>query len=492
MTKHVLSKSTFMYGCQCPKRLFLYKFKPSLRNPEDEGQQAIFAAGTNVGLLAQSLFPGGVDASPPDTFSYQKSVEKTRKLIEAGATVIYEAAFQFEEVLCALDILVRKKNKWYAFEVKGSVSVRPQYIQDASLQYHVITNSGLKLEDISIVYLNNQYERQGDLDIKQLFNTDSILGEVLEQQPFISDKIVELKVMLTLKKEPVMDIGPHCSDPYTCNFTNHCWKDFPTENNIFSLSRGPGWELYEEGFKHLDDIPQDYALSPKAAMQLNHYRTGEIFIDEKAIKGFLSEFQYPLYFFDFETIMPAVPEFDHSRPYQQLPFQFSLHIKRKPGAALEHYSFLGDGITDPREALIKEMIKLLGSKGSIIGWNASFEKTCIKKLILDFPKYEKQLSSINERWIDLMKPFQSRWYYHPDFKGSASIKNVLPVMVPDLSYEDLDIQEGGTASLVYAQLKDQDVATQAIQRNQLLEYCKLDTMAMVRILENLEELIRSK
>lgn len=489
MIKHTLSKSTFMYGCQCPKRLFLHKFKPELCNAEDENQQAIFAAGTNVGLLAQGLFPGGEDASPPDTFSYQKSVEKTKQLIEAGATVIYEAAFQFDAVLCALDVLVKKKSKWYAYEVKGSTTIKPQYIQDASLQYFVITNSGLKLEDIAIVYLNNEYERIGDLNVNQLFNIDSIHDAVLEEQQFVQEKIVELKVILNSKKEPVVGIGPHCFEPYACNFTEHCWKDFPKENNIFSLSYGPGWKLYDEGFKHLNDIPDGYSLASRPALQLNHYRTGKTSIDKETISGFLEEFQYPLFFFDFETIMPSVPEFDHSRPYQQLPFQFSLHIKHKPNSELEHYSFLGDGITDPREAIIKEMIKLLGNKGSIIGWNASFEKTCIKKLILDFPKYEKQLSSINNRWIDLMKPFQSRWYYHPDFKGSASIKNVLPVMVPELSYADLDIQEGGTASLVYSQLKDQDVATQIIQRNHLLEYCKLDTLAMVKIFEELKDLI---
>ncbi len=488
MTKHILSKSTFMYGCQCPKRLYLHKFKPELCNPEDEGQQAIFAAGTNVGLIARDLFPGGEDASPTDTYSYQKSVEKTKQLIEGGATVIYEAAFQFDAVLCALDILVKKKNRWYAYEVKGSTSVKPQYIQDASLQYYVITNSGLKLEDISIVYLNNEYERVGDLDIVQLFNIDSIHDQVLEQQSFVQEKIAELKSMLNKKKEPTTDIGPHCSDPYDCNFSEHCWQDFPRENNIFSLAYGPGWKLYNDGFKHLDEIPEDYSLSSRPALQLKHYRNGETLINKVAIREFLGEFQYPLYFFDFETIMPSVPEFDHSRPYQQLPFQFSLHIKRSEDAELEHFAFLGDGINDPRETLINEMIKLLGKKGSIVGWNASFEKTCINGLIANYPKYKKQLESINERWVDLMKPFQSRWYYHPNFAGSASIKNVLPVMVPELSYQDLDIQEGGTASLVYSQLKSQTLEVQAVERKQLLEYCKLDTLAMVRIWEELNDL----
>ena len=490
MSKHILSKSTFMYGCQCEKRLFLCKFRPELRNPEDERKQAILESGTNVGLLARDLFKGGEDASPPDFYSYDKSIAKTKKLIESGAKVIYEAAFQFNEVMCALEILVNKKDKWYAYEVKGSTSVKEQYVQDAALQYHVITNSGLELEDISIVYLNNEYTRIGELDIKQLFSIESVLEPVIERQDSITEKIEELKAMLSLGKEPQVDIGPHCSDPFGCDFTEHCWQGFPKENNIFSLAYGPGWKLYDEGFKHLDDIPEGYPLSKRPAMQLEYYRSGNTHIDKEAISEFLGDFHYPLYFFDFESVQPAVPEFDHSRPYQQIPFQFSLHIKRKPDFKLEHHSFLGDGVNDPREALIGEMITLLGHKGTIIGWSIAFEKTRISELAEDFPKYKKQLLAFNERMVDLIVPFRSRSYYHPDFEGSASIKNVLPVLVPELSYSALDIQEGGTASLVYSQLKFQDEGTRLVQCQQLLDYCCLDTLAMVRIWEKLGTLER--
>jgi hypothetical protein len=487
MVKHTLSKSTFMYGCQCPKRLFLHKFKPELANPVEEAQEAIFQSGTDVGVLARDLFPGGKDASPSDTFSYQKSVQLTKELIDAGANVIYEACFQFDGVLCALDILVKKRGKWYAYEVKGSTSVKEQYLQDAALQYYVITQSGLPLQDFSIVHLNNEYIRQGDLNIQQLFTIESVNNEVTELQDFVKEKIAELKSLLTKKKEPVMDIGPHCSDPYGCNFTNHCWKDFPKVDNIFSLLYGPGWLLYNDGYKHLDEIPEDYPLQKRPAFQLKHYRSGETHIDAEAIGEFLQTIEYPLYFFDFETYMPAVPEFDYSRPYQQVPFQYSLHVLKSPNSKLEHYSFLGDGVNDPREKLIQGMLNLLGTKGSIIGWNVSFEKTRIKELAENFPKYGRRLLALNERMVDLMMPFKSRWYYHPEFQGSASIKNILPVLVSELSYEKLSIQEGGTASLVYTQLKNMDKQTAAGNMNDLLEYCHLDTLAMIKIWEKLQD-----
>jgi hypothetical protein len=196
-----------------------------------------------------------------------------------------------------------------------------------------------------------------------------------------------------------------------------------------------------------------------------------------------------LYFFDFETIMPGIPEFDDSKPYQQIPFQYSLHIQRTPGSELEHYKFLGDGINDPRPDLMRAMIRELGNTGNIICYNMTFERSRIKELAKLFPQYEKELLAINERVVDLMVPFAKRWYYHPNFKGSYSIKTVLPVLIPELRYSDLEIKEGGTASLVYSQLKGMDGDTAALKRDHLLEYCKMDTLAMVKIFEFIKELV---
>lgn len=473
-----------MYGCQCPKRLHLHKYQPQFKNPVDERVQYVKDSGSQVGILAQQLFPGGVDASPPDPFSYQQSVTKTQEFIAQGETIIYEAAFQFEGVLCAVDILVKEGDAWHAYEVKGAARIKPQHVEDVAFQYFVITNCGIVLNDISIVHLNNQYIRKGELDVQQLFKKQSILKEVVAGQSFVQQKIFQLKHALTQPEpEPEMDIGPHCFAPYDCDFTDHCWAHIPKVDSVFDLVRGPAWDLYEKGYRHLDDIPKDYKLSPSVAHQLAHYRSGDVFMDKYAIQNFLTGIHYPVYFLDFETVWPGVPEFDSTRPFQQIPFQFSLHVQRSATDITEHYEFLGDGQADPRELLVNEMLRLLGTAGSILCYNASFEKTRIKELAGLFPWHADKLLVLTGRVTDLMTPFQKRWYYHPEFKGGYSIKNILPVLCPDLRYDALPIREGDTASRVYAQLKLQDIHTVALQREHLLVYCKQDTLAMVRILE---------
>ena len=447
--RHILSKSTFMHGCQCPLRLYFHKFKPELRNPEDDEQTAIFAAGTNVGVLAQGLFPGGINAEPPDPFSYHLSVEKTEELIKQGANVIYEAAFNFEGLLCAIDILVRKDGRYYAYEVKGSTKVKDTFIRDASFQYYVITNSGIKLEDISIVHLDNQYVRVGDLEIGKLFAIESIHDEVKENQVFIAEKAAELKELVRAKKEPGISPGNHCFSPYECDFTAHCWK------NVVKEQEDPEEECF----------------------------------DTESVIEFLDEFEYPLHFFDFETLMPAIPEFDYSRPYQQIPFQYSLHIQKDKGSEINHFAYLGNGKSDPRERLIIQLLKELEGSGSIVTWNKTFEITRLKEMARDFPEYGKRLTAIIERVVDLMVPFRRKNINHPGFEGSYSLKKVLPVLVPELSYENLEVQEGGTASLMYSELKNQAKEVQKLQREQLLEYCHLDTWAMVKIIENLRNKI---
>ncbi len=419
---------------------------------------------------------------PPDAYSYQLAVKKTAALIANGEKTIYEAAFQIDGVLCAVDILVKKGTFWYAFEVKSTLGVKVQHVQDAALQYHVLTQAGLELKDISIVHLNREYVRRGLLDIEQLFTMQSVLEEVLEQQEFIQNKITELKTVLTHPDEPIMDIGAHCFTPYGCDFTDHCWSHIPKEDSVFDLPFKPALKLYEAGYKHLDDIPDEVALSKKATLQLQHYKSGEVFIDHEAITNFLAPLTYPLYFLDFETIMPGIPQFEGQKPFQQIPFQFSLHIQQSEGASLEHVFFLGDGKTDPRLPLIEKMLQHMGTTGTILSYNMTFERNRIKELAYSIPQYKSELLALNNRMVDLMIPFQKRWYYHPNFKGSYSIKTILPILIPQLRYDRLPINEGGLASLVYSQLKYQDTETQELQREQLLAYCELDTVAMVEVL----------
>lgn len=489
--KHILSKSTFVRSCQCLKSLYLYKHFPKLRDEIDVSQQMIFDRGTTIGELAQQLYPGGVDASPPTPYEYDKSIIKTAKLIEHGYKIIYEAAFQHNGVMAAMDILILDKGKWKAYEVKSSTSVKDQFVMDAALQYYVINGSGIKLSDISIIHINNEYVRKGEIDLDELFNTESVFEAVQEHQDFVEEQIQRAKDVLKQKEIPTVDIGDHCFSPYQCDFYGHCWKHIPASSvfNISRLGSDKKYELYKSGVLHFHDVPDEFPLNEGQRLQVNCHKKKETYINKKVIKEFLDTLKYPLWFLDFETIMPGVPLYDNSRPYQQIPFQYSLHYKKNPKSELKHFSFLADAKGDPRLPFIKQLTKELSSAGDVIVYNKGFETARLKELSNAFPKYSDQIEEIIDRVVDLMIPFQQKQYYSPVMNGSYSIKSVLPALVPELSYSNLAIGDGGTASSAFEHLiNETDKEKISEVRKYLFEYCKLDTFGMVKILEALKSI----
>ncbi|MCH7535155.1 MAG: DUF2779 domain-containing protein, partial [Bacteroidetes bacterium] len=356
--KHVLSKSTYIAGCQCTKKLWYHKNRKDLWQAPDAMTQAIFDQGHRVGELSQELFPGGVNMEPPAhaRWEYQKSAALTQEKIAEGVEVIYEATFQHNEVMAALDILVKKNGKWYAYEVKSSTGVKEVNINDVALQYWVITNSGLNLEDISLVYINNQYIRKGAIDVHQLFSITSLKEDVLERQAGIDMKVEELKGVSAMQEEPKRDIGGHCYDPYECTYVDHCWSHVPVDS-VFDLGRmhfHKQMELYEKGIVDLLDVPDDMELSGAQRIQVNQHKNGEVHINKQGIKDFLDTLSYPMYYLDFESFSSSIPPFDGLRPYQQIPFQYSMHYKETKDAELQHFEFLAEPTGDPREDIIKD------------------------------------------------------------------------------------------------------------------------------------------
>ena len=489
MEKHILSKSTFLKGCQCTKALYLSKHNRALREEPDAAVQAIFTQGKKVGELAQQLFPGGVDCTPVSVFDFQEAVVRTREEIAKGTKVIYEAAFQFDGVLAALDILVKDKSGWKGYEVKSSTSVTETYELDATIQYFAITNSGIALKDISIVHINNQYEKNGAIDVHELFTITSVKDRVLELLPGIPSKVAELKAVLYAKKIPDVDIGPHCSSPYACDFVGHCWQHIPDYSvfNIARLTDTKKFDLYKKNIINFIDIPEDYPLNENQWMQVNSELNTTTTIDKKKIKEFVNDLKYPLYFMDFETFATAIPVFNKSKPYQQLVFQYSLHILPAAKGVLQHKEFLAEANgTDPRIPFIEKLITDCGTTGDILVYNIGFERGKLSELALSFPKYKTAINNIISRLKDLMIPFQQRWYYTPSMQGSYSIKKVLPALVPELSYSNLNIQEGGTASGVFAAMVMGEFVGDVEQtRRDLREYCGMDTRAMVEVLKKL-------
>ncbi|MBW6481669.1 MAG: DUF2779 domain-containing protein [Vicingaceae bacterium] len=493
MEKHILSKSTFIKGMQCNKALYYHKHNRELRDELSATQEAIFAQGTSVGELAQELYPGGVDCSPESYYDFQAAVIKTQEEIEKGTTVIYEAAFQYNGVLAVLDILVKHKDGWRAYEVKSSTSVSEIYELDATIQYYTITNSGINLKDISIVHINNKYVKKGSIDVNKLFTIESVKERVLQLLPSIPNQVNHLKNILQQPEAPTRDIGPHCNSPYPCDFIGHCWKHVPAYSifNIARLNAAKKFELYENNILHLKDIPEAFPLNDNQWMQVQSEVRNETFINKETIHTFIQDLNYPIYHLDFETFTSAVPIFDNSRPYQQLVFQYSLHIESKDGK-VEHKEFLAEtnGI-DPRIHFIKSLIANCGNKGDILVYNISFERSKLFDLIEFSPKHKVPILKIINRLKDLMIPFRERWYYTPKMQGSYSIKKVLPALFPELTYQNLTIQDGGTASNTFANMLQGNFKGDIEQtKKDLLAYCALDTLAMVKILEKLKEIYK--
>ena len=486
MSSHILSKSTYMRGRRCPKALWLYKNRRDLLLQADAQKQAVFDTGTEVGVLARGLFPGGVDCTPEHHYDYAPSISATQAAITSGANVIYEAAFLHEGVLAALDILVRTSEGWKAYEVKSSNSVSDDHVDDVALQAHVIQGAGLTLEDVSIIHLNRDYVRRGELDVDQLFTISSVKDRLAVDPGSVPARIDALKTMLALGQEPTISIGSQCDSPYICDFKSHCWAHVPDERSVFDLTRGGkrSWSLYERGIMRLEDIPDDEVLTAAQQIQVEGSKRGTTVIDRPHIAEFVRSLQYPLHHFDFETFATAVPMYDAVRPHQHIPFQYSVHIQAEPGAEPEPRAFLADGKGEPREALVEQLLKDLGAAGDVLVYNAAFERGKLNDLARDFPQYSEPICRVIDRMKDLMLPFQKMWYYVPAMNGSYSLKSVLPAIVPELRYDALNIQEGGTASFLYGQLaQGKDVGDPVKLREDLLAYCGLDTMAMVRILD---------
>jgi len=312
---------------------------------------------------------------------------------------------------------------------------------------------------------------------------------VLVKQADIPIKLQEMEVMIQ-GDEPQIAIGLQCSDPHRCDFRSHCWEDVPSPSvfDLYRLRADKKFNLYHQGIQTFEQIPVTKSLSKIQQIQVNSYLQQETLIDKNVIQDFIDTVQYPIHFFDFETFQEAIPRFDGQKPYMQMPFQYSLHILHENGN-LEHKEFLGDENSDPREMLAKQMVEDILPAGSLMAFNQSFEKRVIKELAQRFPQYHADLMQIRERFIDLIDPFRALGYYHPRFNGSFSIKSVLPAMFPndsELDYKKLDIQNGGMAMDTFAnlhRLKDPSQREKILE--DLLAYCHLDTLAMVRIYQKL-------
>lgn len=491
-----LSKTDYNRYLQCPKLLWLSKFRKDLTPPITEVQQNIFDQGHLVESYSHKLeqFANGTEV----TGWYKDGRNETQDLINAQTKNIYQANAMPQNLYCKADILHfnNKTNKWDIYEVKSSSEVKDEHIPDLCFQKIAFERDGVPIDRTYLVHVNKNYVKNGEINPKELLKIEDITEDVENFRSTTEADIPKALAILKLAEEVAKLIGKQCEKPYECPFIDYCWKDVP-EYNIFDLRR-----LSEKQLKQLRDlkieklvdIPNDFEMNEKQQNQVLSTKTEKPIIDKEAIKNALDALKYPLYFLDYESYMTAVPLFDGLKPYQQMCFQYSLHVIERKGDEREgdepkHFEYLHTGKDHPVPALLKSMRENIGDTGSVIVWNKSFEMGRNKEMALMYPEYAAFLNSVNARVFDLMEIFKDQYYVDAGFKGSYSIKKVLPTLVPELSYDDLeDVREGGIASLYwFKHIYGGSEMRERVARN-MLEYCKLDTLAMVEVWGRLEKI----
>ncbi|MBQ9565324.1 MAG: DUF2779 domain-containing protein [Synergistaceae bacterium] len=495
--KFGLSKTKYCRGIQCPKMLWMDEHMPE-QAAADPGGEARMATGLAVGELARDYFS---DYSLVE-YDADKSVmsEKTKRLMDKGAEKIAEASFIHDGMYCAVDILRGNGDGFDLVEVKSSTDVKDKkskkvkdiYLDDMAFQYYLLTQCGVNVKKVFLMHLNNSYIRHGELELDKLFALEDCKDDVAQKATDVGKNIAEILAYVDNDIEPERDIGEYCHAPYDCAYYGYCARHLP-KPSIFDVSglwASKKGEYYRQGIVSFEDIIKSgLKLSEKQMQQVEttyYHRPDSILPDE--IRAFLDTLSYPLYHLDFETFQPAIPKYDGTKPYQRMPFQYSLHIEQADGM-LEHREFLAKEGADPRRAIAERLCADIPADACALAFNAPFEKTRIKELADVFPDLADHLLAIRGNIHDLMVPFRDRAYYAEAMQGSYSIKYVLPALFPedpDLDYHSLvGVHNGDEASAAFADLTNHSPEEIAAIRKNLLAYCRLDTLAMVKVLGKL-------
>ena len=487
-----LSKSRYCRGIQCPKMLWMDDHMPEIG--ESTYAEAKIANGNLVGDLARGYF-GDYDLVEY-TGDIQSTIDRTRELIETGSVNIAEAAFSYDGLFCAVDILHRNGSNYDIVEVKSSTHVSPVYIDDVSFQYYVLTNSGIDVQKVCIMHLNSNYVRDGELELDKLFTVEDYTDEAIQHFSEVEENIRFIRDYIDTDEEPVRDIDSYCDYPYACAYARYCGRHLPEESvfSIAGLRSARKYEYYHQGIISFEDIIREQppmSIKQMEQVEASYYDKADS-IDKESIKAFLSTLSYPLYHLDFETFQQAVPEYDGLRPYSQIPFQYSLHIEQLDGS-VKHREFLAKEGTDPRRAIAERLCEDFPTEVCVLAYNMSFEKRVLRELADTFPDLSEHLLAIRNNIHDLMIPFRSHAYYSKAMQGSYSIKYVLPALCPgdpDLDYHNLDgVHNGTEASATFADLPNHTSEEIAEMRKNLLNYCRLDTLAMVKVLEKIKSIM---
>ena len=493
--KLYLSKSKYCSAVQCPKMLWMKQNKPE-EFDESVMNQVVLDNGSEVGDSAMGLFGEYVEV--PFDSDLGKMIKKTEELLEAGTSIICEASFAYEGLFCSVDILKNLGgNKFELYEVKSSKHIDDIYYHDVAFQYYVLTKLGFEVTKACLVHLNKEYVRHGDLDIQELFKINDITDDARSRYSEVERNLKCFTGYLESVDEPEMPLGEYCSSPYDCGFFKHCTKDLPSPNvfDIRKMSFKKKLQLYNEGCVSFEDLLQNNTVGKSFMLQIRH-EVSDLppLINKARIAEFMKQLYYQIYFLDFETSQSPIPLYENSKPNEQIVFQYSLHYIELEDAPLHHKEYLAEPGEDPRRKLAEQLCKDIPKNVCVTAYKMSFEKRVIKGLAQLYPDLAEHLMNIHDHIADLMIPFQKKYYYCKDMHGSYSIKYVLPALFPGdpaLDYHNLEgIHKGDEASAAFSLM--QNMTPEELQRcrHNLLKYCELDTLAMVKRWEKLKEAIK--
>lgn len=485
----LITKSKFLAGNQCLKRLYWIVHSPELAAQADESDQSIIEEGREVGLLARQMFPGGVAVESRDR---EQAIRATGELIaNPEVPAIFEGAFEYRDVFVRVDILHRRPDqRWRLIEVKSTTDAKDYHLGDVAIQHRVVTRSGVDLAASCLAHVSQEYIYEGGLiDVHRLFTIKNLTRQVEIVQPEVSIQLRSEFRILAMPEAPQIPAGRQCGDPFTCEFFDHCNPPLP-DDHILRLPRihaNTAAKLVALGLQSIHDIPANYPLTERlrracTSVQMRKPWFGPELRDE------LGRLTYPLYFADFETVNPAIPRFAGMHPYDQIPFQWSVHVQRQPGAAPEHFEFLATDKSDPRPAFISTLCNALGDRGSIVVYHQQFESQRLSDLASWLPEFAGRINEIQRRLWDLLQIVRDH-VYHPAFGASFSLKSVLPALVPEMTYDGMQVGDGQAAGRAWESLVrgglDRDGQDRI--RKALLDYCGQDTLAMARILATLTD-----
>ena len=496
-----LSKSKYCSAVQCPKMLWLKKYRPETAD-ESVMNETVLRAGNEVGDLAMRLF-GEFREVPFGDLG--EMIRLTEEWIREGIPVIAEASFSYDGLFCSVDILKNLGGRAVEmYEVKSSTGLHDIYYHDTAYQYHVLTGLGYDVQRVCLVHINSKYVRQGELDLEELFTVEDLTERVVAMQEELIARLADLETYMAQTGEPEKAIGMDCFSPYDCVFWRYCSRNLPHPNvfDLGGMQARSKVKLYEKGLVTYEDLLEKGKLKEAQLLQIR-YELEDLppKIDSEAIGDFLELLTYPLYFLDFETFQTAIPLFDEASPYEQIPFQYSLHIVRSKQAKPEHREYLAEPEGDPRRGVAESLCRDIPADVCIVAYNMTFEKGRIKRLAELYPDLRDHLMELHDHIVDIMIPFKQKAYYCKAMEGSYSIKYVLPALYPDdpeLDYHNLEgVHNGSEASETFLRMRDMEPAERLICREELLKYCGLDTLAMVRVWEKLgrimkEQLLKSK